>query len=62
MFKFTPTGQDRNNVWIGAKATILKGVTFGDGAIVGANAVVTKDVPLNAIVVGNPAAIIKVRG
>jgi acetyltransferase-like isoleucine patch superfamily enzyme len=51
-----------NNVWICAKATILKGITIGDGAIIGANAVVTKDVPANAIVAGNPAHIVKLRG
>jgi acetyltransferase-like isoleucine patch superfamily enzyme len=50
-----------NNVWIGAKATILKGVKIGDGAIIGANSLVTKDIPPNAIVVGNPANIIKIR-
>jgi acetyltransferase-like isoleucine patch superfamily enzyme len=50
-----------NNVWIGAKATILKGVTIGDGAVIGANSLVVKDVPANAIVVGNPAAIVKMR-
>ena len=43
------------NVWIGAHATILGGVTIGDNAIVGAGAVVTKDVEPNTIVVGNPA-------
>jgi acetyltransferase-like isoleucine patch superfamily enzyme len=48
-----------NNVWIGDKATILPGVTIGDGAIIGANAVVTKDVPPYSVVVGNPARIIK---
>ncbi|SCZ76056.1 acyltransferase [Acidaminobacter hydrogenoformans] len=48
-----------NHVWIGAKAMILKGVTIGDGAIVGAGAVVTKDVPSKCIVAGNPARIIK---
>lgn len=47
------------NVWIGDKATILPGVVVGDGAIIGANAVVTKDVPANSVVVGNPARIIK---
>jgi len=50
-----------NNVWIGAKATILKGVTIHDGAIIAANAVVNKDVPSNAIVAGNPAMIVKMR-
>ena len=44
-----------NNVWIGSHATILKGVTIGDGAIVAAGAVVTKDVPANTIVGGVPA-------
>lgn len=50
-----------NNVWIGAKATILKGVTIGDGAIIGANAVVTCDIPANTIVGGNPAKVLKIR-
>lgn len=48
-----------NNVWIGDKATVLSGVTIGDGAVVGANAVVTKDVPPYAVVAGNPARIVK---
>lgn len=42
-----------NNVWIGDKATILAGVTIGDGAVIGANTVVTKDVPSMSVVVGN---------
>ena len=46
------------NVWIGDKATILPGVSIGDGAVIGANAVVTKDVPPYSVVVGNPAKII----
>ena len=48
-----------DNVWIGIAATILPGVHLGYGCIVGANAVVTKDVPPYAIVAGNPAKIIK---
>lgn len=48
-----------DNVWIGDKATILPGVTIGDGAIIAANAVVTKDVPAYSVVGGNPARIIK---
>ena len=48
--------------WIGANATLLKGVTMGKGAVVAAGAVVTKDVPEMAIVAGIPARIIKYRG
>lgn len=47
------------DVWIGAHATILKGVTIGDGAIVAAGAVVTRDVPPNTIVAGVPARVVK---
>lgn len=48
-----------NNVWIGDKATILSGVSIGDGAIIGANSVVTSDVPPYSVVGGIPAKIIK---
>ena len=47
------------NVWIGAKATILPGVSIGDNAVVGANAVVTRDVPAYAIVGGAPARVLR---
>jgi len=48
-----------DNVWIGQYATILKGVTIGEGAIVAMNSVVTKDVPAYAVVAGNPAQVVK---
>ena len=43
-----------DDVWIGGGAIVLPGVTIGDGAVVGAGSVVTKDVPANAVVAGNP--------
>ena len=48
-----------DNCCIGARAIIMPGVTVGNEVVVGAGAVVTKDVPNNCIVVGNPARIIK---
>jgi len=48
-----------DNVWIGNRAMILKGVTIGDGAIIGAGSIVTKDVPSRAIVTGIPAKVVK---
>lgn len=50
-----------NDVWIGAQVTILKGVEIENGAVIGAGSVVTKSVPANAIVVGNPAKVVKYR-
>jgi lipopolysaccharide O-acetyltransferase len=48
------------NVWIGEQVCILPGITIGDGAIIGAGSVVTKDVPERSIVAGNPAKVIRV--
>ena len=48
-----------DNVWVGANALILKGVTIGKGSIVAAGAVVTKDVASHTLVAGNPARVIK---
>ncbi len=48
-----------DHVWIGLGATILKGVTIGDGAVVAARAVVTRDVPPGALVAGVPARVIR---
>ncbi len=50
-----------NNVWLAGKVTVLKGVTIGDNAVVGANAVVTKDIPANAVAVGIPARVLRYR-
>jgi acetyltransferase-like isoleucine patch superfamily enzyme len=48
-----------DDVWVGNGALILKGVTIGDGAVIAARSVVTKDVPPDTIVAGNPARVIK---
>ncbi|MEL7224232.1 MAG: acyltransferase [Cyanobacteria bacterium J06576_12] len=48
--------------WLGAHSIVLPGVTIGKGAVVGAGAVVTKDIPSLGIVVGNPARLIRYRG
>lgn len=50
-----------NDVWIGAKSTIMSGVTIHNGAVVAAGSTVTKDVPPYAIVAGNPGKIVKYR-
>lgn len=48
-----------NNVWLGDRCTVLKGVSIGENSVVAACAVVTKDVPANVIVAGNPAVVVK---
>ncbi|MBV9171192.1 MAG: acyltransferase [Chloroflexi bacterium] len=48
-----------NDVWIGARAIILKGVTIGDHAVIGAGSVVTRDIPARAIAAGVPARILR---
>lgn len=48
-----------DNVIIGAHAILLGGITIGDNAVVGAGSVVTKDVPANAVVAGNPAKLLR---
>lgn len=48
-----------NNVWLGDHSTVLKGVTIGDNSVVAARAVVTRDVPDNVVVAGNPAKVVK---
>ena len=48
-----------DNVWLGAKVTVLKGVTIGNNVIVGANSVVSRDLPDNVVAVGAPARVIR---
>jgi maltose O-acetyltransferase len=48
-----------NDVWIGGHSTILPGVTIGDGAVIAAGSVVTKDVSPRSLVAGNPAKVMK---
>ena len=48
-----------NNVWLGDKVSVLPGVTIGDGCVVGANSVVTHDIPSYSVAAGNPAKVIK---
>lgn len=50
-----------NDVWIGANACVMPGVKIGDGAVIGAGAIVTKDIPPFAVAVGNPARVIRYR-
>jgi len=50
-----------NDVWVGREATILSGVTIGDGAVIGAKSLVTSDVPPYSVVVGNPARVTRMR-
>lgn len=48
-----------NNVWVGLRSIILKGVTIGDNSIIAAGSIVTKDVPANSLVGGNPAKLLR---
>lgn len=48
-----------SNVWIGANAVVLPGVTIGDNTVIGAGSVVTKDIPANVIAVGNPCRVLR---
>ena len=48
-----------NNAWLGERVTICKGVTIGENSVIGAGAVVTKNIPANSVAAGNPAKVIK---
>ena len=49
-----------NNVWLGGNVTVLGGVSIGDNCVIGAGSVVTKDIPVNSVAVGNPCKVVKV--
>lgn len=51
-----------NDVWLGTRVIVLPGVTIGDGAVVGAGSVVTREIPPNAIAAGVPARVLRYRG
>jgi len=59
--KYYPQTIIEDNVWVGARATILPGITIGTGSIIGAGSVVTKNVEPYSVVAGNPAKFIKSR-
>ena len=48
-----------NDVWVGGNSVILPGVTLGDGTVIGAGSVVTKDIPSGVIAAGNPCRVIR---
>jgi maltose O-acetyltransferase len=48
-----------NNVWLGSRVMVLKGVTIGDNSVIGAMSLVTKSIPENCIAAGNPAKVIR---
>lgn len=49
----------KDNVWLGERVIVCKGVTIGENSVIGAGAVVTKDIPANVVAAGNPARVIK---
>ncbi len=58
-FRCTRSVVIENNVWLGERVIITKGVTIGENSVIGAGSVVTRDVPANSIAAGNPARVIK---
>lgn len=58
-FRCTKPVTIENNVWLGERVIINKGVTIGENSVIGAGAIVTKDIPANSVAAGNPARVIK---
>lgn len=59
VYQYTQPVKISNNVWIGAGAIILPGVTIGENSVIGAGSVVTKDIPANVVAVGNPCVVLR---
>ena len=59
VYQYSQTVKIGNNVWIGAGAIILPGVTIGDNTVIGAGSVVTRDIPANVVAVGNPCKVLR---
>ena len=57
--QFSKTVRIGNNVWIGANASIMPGVTIGDNSVIGAGSVVTRDIPANVVAVGVPCRVLR---
>lgn len=58
-FRCTHPVQIHNNVWIGMRSIICKGVSIGENSVIGAGSVVTRDIPSNSVAAGNPARVVK---
>lgn len=59
VYQYTKPIRIGNNVWIGAGAVVLPGVTIGDNTVIGAGSVVTKDIPAGVVAVGNPCRVMR---
>ena len=59
VYQFTKPIRIGNNVWIGAGAVVLPGVTIGDNTVIGAGSIVTRDIPANVVAVGNPCRVVR---
>ena len=59
LMQFNADVHIEKNVWVGAGAVILPGVTIGENSVIGAGSVVTKDIPANVVAVGNPCRVIR---
>ncbi len=59
VYQYTQPIHIGNNVWIGAGAIVLPGVTIGDNTVIGAGSIVTRDIPANVVALGNPCRVLR---